>query len=225
MAKYYLELTKKIKKLILDLLFPAPTIPEDLRINETLFCAICKARLPENKKVCHKNAPLVLGAATNYAHDEIRKAIWRLKYRNKTGFAHLLAGIMAIYCKRLGLKLENYHIVPIPLSQKRHRERGFNQSELIANSLAQKISLPILTSGLSRVLHASPQAEQTDWLDRKKNIAGAFESGNVSLIAGKNIILVDDVSTSGATLQEAAKALKAAGAKKILGLVAAKAGQ
>ncbi len=224
MAKYYLELVGKIKRTVLDCLFPAVQPPKDLKIHETLFCAVCRARLPENKKICHKNSPLILGAATTYENEEIRKAIWRLKYRGKTGFSNLLAGIMAIYCKQLGLDLKKYVIVPVPLSKQRHRQRGFNQSLLIAESLAKKIGLPLVTDALERHLHTAPQAEQKDWFDRKKNLIGAFIGGRTESIIGKNVILIDDVCTSGATLQEAAKALKIAGAKKILGLVAAKAG-
>ena len=225
MAEYYLKHAGKIKKLLLDLLFPASQPPENLKIHETLFCAVCRARLPENKKICHKNAPLILGAATNYENEEIRKAIWRLKYRGKTGFSNLLAGIMAIYCKRLGLDLDEYIVVPVPLSKERHRQRGFNQSHLIAESLSKKIGLPLVSDALIRTLHTAPQAEQKDWLDRKKNLVGAFTAAVTHSLEGKNVILIDDVCTSGATLQEAAKALKTAGVKKILGLVAAKAGQ
>ncbi len=225
MAEYYLKLAGKIKKFFLDCLFPAVQPPGNLKIHGTLFCAVCRARLPENKKICHKNAPLILGAATNYENGEIRKAIWRLKYRGKTGFSNLLAGIMVIYCKRLNLDLDKYAVVPVPLSKERHRHRGFNQSHLIADSLSKKLGLPIISDALIRTLHTAPQAEQKDWLDRKKNLVGAFTADTTRLLKGKSIILIDDVCTSGATLQEAAKALKIAGVKKILGLVAAKAGQ
>ena len=82
--------------------------------------------------------------------------------------------------------------------------------------------VPILQKGLVRARHSTPQSEIRGRKDRFKNVAGAFLA-DARFVSGKNIILLDDVITSGATMREAARALKSAGAKKIIGLAAAKA--
>ena len=212
---------KKIKNLILDAIFPIPDLPLGLTINSTLFCAVCRARLAENKKICHRQAPYLLGAAVNYNEAAIRQMIWQLKYRGRTGIAFLLARLLRDYLQKLNLNLKNYLIVPVPLSKERLRERGYNQAALIAKIVAEDLKMEFAENILTRIRHASPQVGAKDWTERKKNVAGCFVCPKP--IKGQNILLVDDVSTSGATLNEAAKTLKAAGAKKIIGLVVAKA--
>ena len=214
---------KKLKNRLLDILFPALELLTDIKINRTLFCSTCRARLADNKKICHKSAQYLLGAATDY-NDHVKKLIWRLKYRDRAGFAEPLAQLLARYLEILNLEIEAYIVIPAPLSQKRFRERGYNQAELIAKIVAEKFNLPMETGALIRQKHTPPQAEVRGWDERKKNIAGCFGVTDPNLIKGKNIILVDDVFTSGATMSEAVHQLKDFGAKKILGLVIAKAG-
>ncbi len=224
MATSYLELAIKIKNFLLDCVFPLPVIPEKFPVNKTLFCGVCRARLPENKKTCHKSAQYLLGAAVGYDNALARQLIWKLKYRGRAGLAKPLADILIRYAENLELDLGKFIAVPMPLSKERLRARGFNQSELIARIFSEQIKLPVCSSALARIKNTKPQAEMPDWDLRGDNIAGAFAIADSAPIAGKNIILIDDVSTSGSTLAEAAKVLKKAGAKKIIGLVVAKAG-
>ena len=212
---------EKIKNWVLDIIFPIPDLPPGLTINRTLFCAICRARLPENKKICHRQAPYMLGAAVNYSETAIRQMIWRLKYRGRTGIAFLLARLLHNYLQNIDLKLKNYLIVPLPLSKERQRERGYNQAALIAKIVAEDFKMEFAENLLIRTKHASPQVKAGDWMERKKNVADCFAC--LKGVEGRNIMLIDDVTTSGATLNEAAKTLKAGGAKKIIGLVVAKA--
>jgi ComF family protein len=112
-------------------------------------------------------------------------------------------------------------LVPVPLHQKRLRERGYNQSCLLARELGKLINLPVVDDCLIRQWHASPQARASTVDERRSNVDGAFTCRDHRL-RGKPVLVVDDVSTSGATLDACAVALKAAGATTVWGLVLAR---
>ena len=185
--------------------------------------------MPDNRKTCHKKSLYILAAAAFYNDETIKNLIWRLKYRNEKAAVAPLAKILIEHLKLTGLiseigplKPKNTILVPIPLHPARERQRGFNQSFLLAEKLAKNFNLN-LTNSLSREKNTKPQAEIEDFKKRQENVIDCFSVKNIDEIKGKNILLVDDVSTSGSTLNEAAKVLKKAGAKKIIGLVAARA--
>ena len=191
-------------------------------LHGTLFCGTCRSRLPEPKKHCHKDTPYLLAAATDYENQTVRELIHALKFKFIRTAASPLGAITARYLEHLDIPLDGYSLVPIPLSKKRMRERGFNQSELIARGVADRFHLPLDTTSIIRTRHTLPQSEREDWNERKNNVAGCFLIVDNGAIAGKKILLVDDVTTSGATLREAAKSLKRAGARTVLALVTAK---
>jgi len=112
-------------------------------------------------------------------------------------------------------------IIPVPLHKKRLKERGFNQAELLAEKLNSFLGARVEAKVLFRQRYTRPQAE-LGALDRKENIKGAFVCPLDVNLAGQNIILLDDVFTTGATMQECARALKQAGAGEIYGLVLAR---
>ena len=119
----------------------------------------------------------------------------------------------------------NTTILSIPLHPRRRRERGFNQSELIAAAIAQKFPLPLLPQTvLVRTRYTEPQAKVRGREARLNNMEGAFQVSHsmAPLVNGKTILLVDDIATTGNTLNEAARALKKAGASQVWGIVAAK---
>lgn len=218
------QFLKNIKVWILDILYPKLELPPDIHINQTLFCPICRARQANNKKICHKFAQYQLGAATTYDHEAIRKMIWRLKYRGKTGYAPVLANLLCEYLASLNLKIKNYLIIPVPLSQRRLRERGYNQAALIAKLVAERFQLPFEEGILFRVKDSKAQMEIKGWDERKTNIAGCFGVVDAGILKRKNIILIDDVFTSGSTMNESIRTLRSAGANRILALTVAKAG-
>jgi ComF family protein len=192
---------------------------------DTLFCGTCAARLPEQKKICHKNAPYILGAAGRYDDDTLRALIHTLKFQGVAGAAEPLAEMLVAYVARLGLDLHGYIVAPIPLSPQRARARGFNQSALIARPFARALGLPLSEDLLTRIHHRKPQSDTEDIFERRENIKGCFALADAGATAagGKKIILVDDVTTSGTTFAEAARVLKSGGAKRILALAVAKA--
>ena len=106
-------------------------------------------------------------------------------------------------------------IVPVPLSKHRRLERGFNQAEIIAGTLAARLDVPVDRQSLARRLHTPIHRIGMDQKARELSVRNAFEVKRPKLIAGKNVLLVDDVLTSGATASDAAKVLKKAGAARV----------
>jgi ComF family protein len=112
-------------------------------------------------------------------------------------------------------------IIPVPLHIKKLRKRGFNQSIILADPLGKKWQIPVNFSLLKRSKFTLSQTG-LDKKERERNIKGAFEVRDKEKIAGRNIILIDDVYTTGATLNECAKTLTKAGAKKVAVLTLAR---
>lgn len=113
-------------------------------------------------------------------------------------------------------------LIPVPLHRKRYNWRGFNQAELISNYVARKFSLRSEAAIIIRNRHTKPQTKVESYAKRKLNMKDAFACPDQSGIAGKNVIIVDDVSTTLATMDECAKVVRKAGAKNVWGLVVAR---
>ena len=111
--------------------------------------------------------------------------------------------------------------MPVPLHKKRLRERGYNQSSLLAKELSKLINLSVVDDCLIRQRHTPSQAKTPTVDERRSNVTGAFTCRDHQL-RDKQVLLIDDVSTSGATLNACATALKAAGATSVWGLVLAR---
>jgi ComF family protein len=112
-------------------------------------------------------------------------------------------------------------LVPVPLHRKRLKERGYNQSSLLAQELVKLTNLSLVDNCLVRERHSSPQARTANVEERRSNVANAFSCRDGRL-KGRQVLLIDDVSTSGATLDACARALKEAGAASVWGLVLAR---
>lgn len=112
-------------------------------------------------------------------------------------------------------------IIPIPLSRRRRYERGFNQSELIARSFQASTGIPLFLA-LRRTRHTLPQSGAPSVQERLLNVKGCFVADR-RLVQDRNVVLIDDVVTSGSTFLEAARTLKANGARRIIALAAARA--
>jgi ComF family protein len=228
--------------LILDILFPKrcpgclALIKDDsnfcnhclnqIKIYNSLFCFKCGGRLYDFKKICHPNQKFILGAATNY-NNITEKAIHLLKFKYISRTAQPLANLLINYFNQIlnytSLNILNFIVIPIPLSKKRLRWRGFNQSELIAQIFANYFNLKLETDILFRVKHSKPQSEINDLNQRKLNVNKCFQIQNKDKIKNKNILLIDDIITTGSTVNEAVSVLKSAGARKIIVLAICKA--
>ena len=130
--------------------------------------------------------------------------------------------IMLAREKKCSLAVKNPVIVPVPLHPRRLNWRGFNQSELIAQSLADILQCQVEPNILRRIRESRPQAEIKDKEERLKKPLDAFEVASPAPVKNRAIVLVDDVATTGATLNECARILKENGAAEIIGFVVAK---
>lgn len=191
----------------------APTCPVCNRRSLTgLVCGPCAGRTYLRRFL----APFV------YADPLVRELIHAYKYEGARELGALLAGEVAAF-------LESYRIhprgpavlVPIPLHRSRERERGFNQAGLLARALGERLGLPVATA-IRKVRATTPQVALPRYEARRINISGAFALADAAAVRDRTVILIDDVSTSGATLTEAAKVLRQAGAKTVWAVVVAK---
>lgn len=145
----------------------------------------------------------------------LRDLLHQFKYKHFTGLRFLF-GIWLKDCVTYHhLDITQFDmLIPIPLSAVRWRERGYNQSELLALELQKKFNININKECLRKIRNTHPHA-QLEKKERWTNIQGAFTIKHPELIAGKSILLVDDLLTTGATASEAAKTLKDNGAARV----------
>ena len=142
----------------------------------------------------------------------LKECIHLLKYKGKKVILKPLNKLFEICLDGLPFR-EISFIVPVPLHKKRLRERGFNQSELIAGLVGNRYQIPVLSSLLNKTVYTSPQVTLTR-VERLRNIRGAFKA-LVPRGGCGTILLIDDVYTTGATVNECAKVLKMAGVKEV----------
>lgn len=148
--------------------------------------------------------------------------ITRFKYQGATYLGHPLGMLLATY-KDADFSLANIDmLLPVPLHPRRLRERGFNQSLLLARVISRVHKIPLDFKTLERFRYTQPQT-QLSGSERETNIRGAFRVRPNHLLTGKNILLIDDVFTSGATVEECALVLKKAGARHVYVLTLARA--
>ncbi len=194
-----------------------------------LFCSTCSAAVrPIKGPVCAGcgrpgdfagNCPVCRRASTPLAavraaapfRDPLKTAIHAFKYENRFALAGPLTGQMIMAWPRWRTDLAPADLViAIPLHQDRERERGYNQADLLAGRLAAAIRLPYSRFGLVRHRLTLPQA-RLPALERPANVSGAF-AADPTVVAGRHVLLVDDVYTTGSTLVAAAEAVTDAGA-------------
>ncbi len=225
----------QLKGLALDLLFPPRCVGcgkggEFLcaRCRSTLqylpppLCARCGLPLPAGAECpdCESAPPQIDGIRSLFPYDGIiRQAILQFKYENVRVLAAPLAQLMWEYQQARRLPAEV--LMPVPLHPRRLRSRGYNQSDLLARELGRLASLPVVDDSIVRRKNTAPQARTASVADRRRNVADAFACRD-RRAAGKHIIIIDDVCTSGTTLKACATVLKAAGAASVWGLTLAR---
>lgn len=148
----------------------------------------------------------------------IREAIKQLKYRFSYDLADLLIDLLAGQIWMFDLP-GSYILVPVPLHFKRKNWRGFNQAELLAGKMAKKFTVKYFEA-LIRIRETRPQVGLMK-KERIENVRSAFDVAGKNLVVGKNVILVDDVFTSGSTMKEACRVLKRAGADEVWAMAVA----
>ncbi len=182
------------------------------------LCTICGAPFETESDndhpcgACIKDSPSFDRAASLYYYkNSLADAIRRLKYSRKGTLAAPLAALMAEH----PLLLEDYDfIAPVPLHVRRLRERGFNQSGLLAAHIGKASKIEVNPFILERPIPTLPQAGMKS-RERTINVRGAFSIRKGISMKGKRILLIDDVYTTGATSRECARTLKKGGAEKV----------
>jgi ComF family protein len=233
-----LTLFQKFSQPLFDLLYPPVCL--NCKSSDSWLCPDCLAKIeyihppicercgtakPDGDRHCEqcRNNPLLsidgIRAAAYFENESLRPAIHFLKYKNHKVVAAILAEILADACRRFDLSGDV--IVPVPLHITRYRERGYNQSELLARQLGRLLNRPVDTTTLARVRKTRSQMELGAG-ERHQNVADAFACINDSL-AGQVVLLIDDVCTTGSTLDACAKALKQTGGAFVWGVTLAKA--
>lgn len=210
--------------------FVCPSCILNLNFNPGLGCILCgwRSLLGKTCVSCLRKTRIKgLISVFPYQNEIIRKLIYAFKYRIIGSIAKILGKFAFEFIKKEKLEsvFDQALLVPVPLHKNRLRQRGFNQSELIAKEINFYFKTPVINDLLFRKSKTEIQAEIKDFKKRESNVANAFEINpkkDLSAYKNEKIILVDDVITSGATLESCAKVLSEAGFRKIFAFTIAK---
>lgn len=175
-----------------------------LRYSEREYCLDCSKRecsYEQGKSVwVHKGI--------------VRKSIYDFKYHNKRIYAKTYAEELLRLYRHTIEKWEPDIIIPVPLHPRRRRKRGYNQAEILADYIGEEAEIPVVAKAVYRKRHTNPQ-KMLDYRNRHNNLQHAFGC-NISYLKGvRNVLIIDDIYTTGATIDEIAKTLKNAGVKKV----------
>ena len=218
------SLIERIGRSALDFVFPPRCT--GCGVDGTFLCEICIASLRravpprcgrcwrpgvvETCIICQVEPPPFDGLRAACVYEGLaRDLVHALKYRGMTA---LVPSIGALCTDALRAEDHGFDVVvPVPLHGARKRARGYNQAELLAKYVGGQLEIPVESGGLERHRPTSQQARSSDAQERQRNVAGAFR-GRPKLVEGRSVLLIDDVTTTGATLTACTEALKEAGA-------------
>jgi ComF family protein len=172
---------------------------------------------------CLRKRPFFDRAGAPFVYEgELMKAIHEFKYEGRSRMAGWLGPLLASFAEGWVREGSGVLLMPVPLHPKRLRKRGFNQSLLLARHVAKRLGAQVDFLSLRRIRDTTPQTGlKRD--ERRKNVRRAFEVVDRSAVRRKRIVLVDDVATTGSTLNECARVLRRAGCAEVYGLVLARA--
>lgn len=204
----------------------------ELHDGDFLFCNLCWRQVPEvnpnkcpfcfnlrNGSVCtcdgFKESQIDGAAAGWYFEEPLRTMVHQMKYSSKRRFATHTGESLARKINVSGEFLCDY-VIPVPLHHTRRRERGYNQTEMIAKGFCRVTGLPVAGKFLKRVRGGASQTTRSR-KERADSIRNSFAvpERKISALKGKSVLLIDDVFTTGATLSECCRILKSAGAAKV----------
>ena len=207
----------KVVDWLLDLIYP-PRCAFCRRLlsgREKGVCRFCRPKLPyvpADGQVQHfRNVDKCLSPL--YYHGNVKDSLHRYKFGGATAYADIYSEFIVKCIDENQISCDS--ITWVPLSRRRLRKRGYDQAELLAKLIAKHLGQrPVRL--LKKLRDTPPQSRTGSAEKRRANIAGAYACLRPALVQGKRILLVDDIVTTGATLSEAAKVLKNAGAKEVI---------
>ena len=214
----------KLSECVLDLIFPPKCVfcRKILDRGEHPICPECpgtKYRIPAGK-AGHGDFYSLCVSPLRYSGD-VRKSLLRYKFGDMSIYADIYGEILA---ERISAELDGrWDIISwIPLSDRRMRERGYDQAELLAEAAAKRLGVHAQRT-LVKIRHTGRQSDTGPEAKRRANVSGAYSAYDPELVKDRRILLIDDIITTGATLSECARTLLLAGAKEIVGAALASA--
>ncbi len=216
-----METIKTLWKGFLDLLFPPRCVfCRRLTQGGASLCPRCREKLPYTRDASCQRFPHVDSCCSPlYYTDEVRSSLLRYKFGGLSMYAGCYGEILAKCIDENGFSCDS--ISWVPLSRQRLRKRGYDQARRLSEETAGRLGLPCV--GTLRKRRDNPAQSGTGNAEkRRKNVKGVYEALPEAEIAGRRILLVDDIVTTGATLSECASVLKAAGAAAVLGATLAR---
>ncbi len=201
---------------LLDLMFPprCPFCRAILKDHETLLCGSCRRTLPWTSGATQKQSFRHVESCVSplFYDGEVRRSLLRYKFGGLSVYAPKYAELMCGCVEENGLSFDL--ISWAPLGRKRLRKRGYDQAKLLALALSERLGRPC-EQLLIKTKDNPPQSGTGSAEKRRANVAGVYRVTEPSFVKDRRILLVDDIVTTGATLGECAKALKAAGAVSV----------
>lgn len=214
---------------LLDLIAPRACVVcgKRLAIEEEIICSVCNFHLPrtyfaqdayenEMARLFWGRIPVERCAAWMYyqAHASSAYVVYSLKYFQRPDIGTIIGRMMAQEFHQENFFDDIEAIIPIPLAHERERQRGYNQSDTIAQGISEVTGIPIMNDIITRKRFSSSQTQKDRWT-RTENVEGVFELIHGEQIQGKHVLLIDDVVTTGATICSCGKELCKAGNVKI----------
>lgn len=210
-----------LKDFILDTLLPTKCVYCEAK-NE-IFCDNCIKKIRLDYKQDNEN----IISLFDYQDEIIKKVIWKLKYHKKRYLGQKLGKLLfdsqieyISELKRLSLG-QPIIVIPVPISKKKLKLRGYNQSRSIALGFCNDKTLKLHTNIIKRVKDGIPQAKIKSRKRRLENVKGVFQINNKESVENRIVFVIDDVTTTGGTIKEIMNILKEAKAKKVIGLTLA----
>lgn len=205
----------KLFEKIAALLFPPKCVlcGKLLSKQETDLCHSCRIETPEYVSSHFSISFLAKWDALWYYEGNVRQSLLRYKFRNKQSYAEIYGRLLAM---RLLQHTESFDILSwIPISAQRKRRRGYDQVELIAQAVSRELGMALVPT-LQKIRNTPPQSGIAGHAKRKANVLGAYKALPPAALAGKRVLILDDIITTGATASECARVLLTAGTKEVI---------
>jgi ComF family protein len=190
----------------------------DLLPEGTLFCVHCLAAMPFTgfeqyvgnpvENIFRGRAVIHAAAAHLYftRHAAVQRSLHQFKYRGRKEIGRYFGKSMGLALKRAGRFSSCELVLPLPLHVSREKERGYNQAAVLAEGISELLQIPLVTGALERVSGTATQTHKNR-VGRWQNMANKFRISDPALVAGKHVLLVDDVITTGSTMDACAQVL------------------